>query len=227
LPLRVQYATKRTGPWTTLRTVRGTTGTSCGSGTSLGEKFKYTARVRLSSAFYRLSYPGSSAWQPAHSVIVHESKDITRITAFEITPRTVRKYHYVTISGRLWKYARGWHPLASQHVWIWAYRPSNREYYFYTYKPKTNLSGRFTHRFPVPFTAKFYAEYTGGRVFFATVSVRLKVTVTSASAALGAPRSIGLLPAAAPSDYSPGLAAGEWLFQSGPPLAQPSEAAGR
>jgi hypothetical protein len=194
LPLRAQYATKKSGPWITLRTVEGTTGTSCGSGSDLGETFQYQVPVKVSSAYYRLSYPGSSDWQPAVSAVVHESKDLTKITAFEITPRTVRKDHFVTISGRLWKYARGWHPLANQHVWIFALYKG--KYYYYTYKPKTSLSGRFKHKFAIPFTAKYFAEYMGGKLFFASASVRLKVTVTSrASAAIGSPRSIMALPA--------------------------------
>jgi hypothetical protein len=192
LPLRAQYAAKKSGPWLTLRTVKGTTGTSCGSGSDRGETFKYQVPVKISSAYYRLSYPGSSDWEPANSAIVHEAKDVTRITNFQITPRKVPKGGDVTISGRLWKYAKGWHPLANQHIWIYFY--SKGSYYYYLYKPVTSLSGRFKHKFAIPFTAEYYAVYMGGKVFFASVSVRLKVTATSGSAAIGSPRSFMPLP---------------------------------
>jgi hypothetical protein len=196
LPWRIQYATKKTGPWVTLRTVHATNGAACDvNGATFGEIFNYETPVKVASAFYRLSYPGSNNWEPYNSTIVHEAKDVTRITAFQITPRSVRKNHYVTISGRLWKYAKGWHPLANQHVCIAAYY--HGMYYQYAFKPTTSLSGHFKHRFAIRFSSKYFAEYMGGKVFFASASVRLKVTVTSGSAAIGSPRSIVPLPASA------------------------------
>ena len=43
---------------------------------------------------------------------MHEAKTLTKITNFKISPRSVAKRKYVTVSGRLWRYANGWHSMA-------------------------------------------------------------------------------------------------------------------
>ena len=58
LPLQVQYSVSG-GRWKLLRTVHGLSGTTCGGAPWYGERFSYKVPVAVSSASYRLAYPGS------------------------------------------------------------------------------------------------------------------------------------------------------------------------
>jgi hypothetical protein len=184
LRLAAQYATKPGGPWHTLRFVHGTTnsGTGCNAGGNFyGAPFDYQVPVVLASAYYRLAYPGSNDWLSASSKVVHESKILTRITNFAISPRSVGKNGYVTVSGRLWKYSKGWHALAKQHVWILFHYKG--VWYYYLHKPLTNSSGRFSGRFQVGVTAPWIAEYMGGKPYFASATGELRVKMAGAVSA--------------------------------------------
>jgi hypothetical protein len=186
LSLQAQYATKTSGPWHTLRTVHGLSGTSCGSGSSLGQTFSYQVPVAVASAYYRLSYAGSSDYEPAVSGVLHEAKTLTRITSFHVSSRSVRKDGYITVSGRLWKYAKGWHPLARQRVWILFHYKG--VWYYDGSKPLTNSSGRFSGRFRVYVSAPWIAEYMGGKTYFASATAQVTVKATSASSAGSIPQ---------------------------------------
>jgi hypothetical protein len=182
LSLQAQYATKTSGPWHTLRTVHGLSGTSCGSGSTLGQTFKYQVPVVLASAYYRLSYAGSADYEPAASGVLHEAKIVTRITNFDISSHSISRDGHVTVSGRLWKYVKGWHPLARQRVWILFHYKG--EWIYYPDKPLTSSSGRFSGRFPAAYgTAPWIAEYMGSKAYFASASKEVTVKVTSASSA--------------------------------------------
>jgi hypothetical protein len=135
----------------------------------------------LTSAYYRLAYPGSKDWLPASSKVVHESKILTRITNFTISPRSVGRNGYITVSGRLWKYVKGWHALARQHVWILYHYKG--VWYYYLHKPLTSSSGRFSGRFQVYVTAPWIAEYMGGKPYFASATGELRVKMAGAVSA--------------------------------------------
>lgn len=182
LKLAAQYATKPSGPWHTLRLVHGLSDYGCSAGGGYyGESFDYQVPVVLASAYYRLAYPGSKDWLSASSKVVHESKIVTRITNFAISPRSVGKNGYVTVSGRLWKYSKGWHALAKQHVWILFHYKG--VWYYYAHKPLTNSSGRFSGRFQVVVTAPWIAEYMGGKPYFASATGELRVKMAGAISA--------------------------------------------
>jgi hypothetical protein len=73
LPLQVQYSVSG-GRWKLLRTVHGLSGTTCGGAPWYGERFSYKVPVAVSSASYRLAYPGSKNYEPAVSNVIHETK---------------------------------------------------------------------------------------------------------------------------------------------------------
>lgn len=183
LPLQVQYAPGPSGPWHTLRTVHGLGDNTCGSAPVYGLPFDYQVPVAVASAYYRLSYPGSKDYLPAASTAIHEAKILTKITNFRISPRSVARNGYVTVSGRLWKDVKGWHPLARQRVWILFHYKST--WYYYPDKPLTNSAGRFSARLRAYVTAPWIAEFMGSKVYFAAATAELKVKVTSSSGAVG------------------------------------------
>jgi hypothetical protein len=180
LPLQVEWAPKPAGPWHVLKTVHGLGDNTCGSGPIYGLPFSYEVPVTQASAYYRLAYKGSSDYLPAVSKAVHESKIVTEITNFTISPRSTARDDYVTVSGRLLKYTNGWHPLARQRVWIiFTY---HRSVYYYPKHPLTSSNGSFSGRFQLYVTAPWVAEFLGSNTYFATVSKALKVRVSSAAA---------------------------------------------
>jgi hypothetical protein len=179
LTMRVESAAKPAGPWHAVASVHGLGSPACGSGSARGLPFDYQVKVPMASAYYRLDYAGSSGFQPARSATVHEAKTLTKITNFTISPRSVAKRKYVKVSGRLWRYAKGWHPMASQRIWILA-RYQNKWYYYAT-KPATNSAGKFSGRFQVYFSGPWLAEFMGSQAYFASASGRLTVTATSAA----------------------------------------------
>jgi hypothetical protein len=186
LTLSVQTAAKAAGPWKTLQTVRGLGSTTCGTAPATGLPFSYQVKVPAASAYYRLSYGGSTSFEPATSKVVHEAKVLTKITNFTISPRSVATDNFVTVSGRLWRDSKGWHPFAHQKIWILVrYRG---KWYYYSHKPLTSSAGRFSGRFQVYFSGLWLTEFMGSATYFASASGRLSVTATGtpATAALGA-----------------------------------------
>jgi hypothetical protein len=179
LPLQVQYAARPSGPWHALRTVHGLGDNTCGSAPVYGLPFDYQMPVAVAAAYYRLSYAGSKDYLPAVSGVVYEAKILTKITNFRISPRSVARYGFVTVSGRLWKDVKGWHPLARQHVWILFHYKGT--WYYFPDKPLTNSAGRFSGRFRVPVTAPWIAEYMGSKAYFASATAEVKVTASSSS----------------------------------------------
>jgi hypothetical protein len=181
IPLRVEYAARRTGPWHVLKTVDGTGSKLCGTGPDYGSTFDYQVPVAVAAAYYRLSYPGSSAYQSAATRPVYEAKILTKITNFKISRHTVARDGTVTVSGRLWKDAKGWHPFSGQKVLI-EFRYKGVWYYF-PHKPVTSSSGSFSGTFEAYATAPWIAEYRGGSAYFACATTRVTVRVTAVRSA--------------------------------------------
>jgi hypothetical protein len=181
LPLRVEYAARRTGPWHVLKTVQGTTAKRCGTGPDYGSTFEYRVPVAVAAAYYRLSYPGSSAYQSAATRPVYEAKVLTKITNFVISRHTVARDGTVTVSGRLWKDTKGWQPFSRQKVFIeFLYKGV---WYYFPHKPVTSSSGSFRGTFKAYVTAPWIAEYIGSSAYFACASARVDVRVTGTRSA--------------------------------------------
>jgi hypothetical protein len=181
VPLEVQYAPGSTGPWHVLRTVEGTTSKLCGTGPDYGSTFDYQVTVPVAAAYYRLTYPGSSAYQAAVSYPVYEAKTLTKFTNFTISRHTVAKNGTVTVSGRLWKDAKGWHPFARQKVFVLFHYKG--VWYYFSHKPVTNSSGNFSGTFRAYATAPWIAEYMGSGSYYACATARVTVRVTAARSA--------------------------------------------
>jgi hypothetical protein len=181
VPLEVQYAAKRTGPWHSLGTVEGTTSTLCGTAPDYGSRFSYQVTVAVAAAFYRLAYPGSANYQSAASTAVYEAKTLTKITNFVISRHTVAKNSTVTVSGRLWKDVKGWHPFARQTVFVLFHYKG--VWYYFPHKPVTNSAGNFSGTFTAYATAPWIAEYMGSGSYYASATAHVTVRVTGARSA--------------------------------------------
>ncbi|MCW2933947.1 MAG: hypothetical protein JWM19_4909, partial [Actinomycetia bacterium] len=177
LPLQVQYAGHPNGPWIHLATVKGHfTPTACGSGGYVGELFTYQVPAAVSSAYYRLSYAGTKTYMAGTSAVVHEGHILTKITNFTISPHKVAVNHDVTVSGRLWDDARGWHPFARQRIWIFFHYQGT--WYYFPSHPMTNSSGWFSGRFAVPVSAPWLAQYDGGGNYFGSDTDTISIHVS-------------------------------------------------
>jgi len=181
LPLEVQYAARPSGPWHVLGTVEGVTSKLCGTGPDYGSAFDYKITVAVAAAYYRLSYPGSSAYQRAVSGHVYEAKILTEITNFAISRHTVARNGTVTVSGRLWKDTKGWQPFPRQKVFILFHYKG--VWYYFPHMPVTSSSGTFSGTFKAYATAPWIAEYMGSRTYYACATVRVTVRVTGARSA--------------------------------------------
>lgn len=191
LPLRVEWAYKTSGPWHVLKTESGLGSTACGSAPVTGRPFTYRVPVAVPSAYYRLSFAGSLNDEPANSAAVHESKILTKITGFNVSPRTTAVNRDVTVTGRLWKHTNGaWHAFAGQKIWILVrYQGS---WYYYGHHPVTSSTGRFSGRFQLHFSGPWVAEYLGGTSYFASATGLITVHASGAAAAAASLRTSAL-----------------------------------
>jgi hypothetical protein len=176
LPLTVEYAAKRSGPWKTLGTVQGLTGHRCGTG-NRGAGFSGQLVVKLSSAYYRVAYPGSPDDQRATTKSILAWKYQTRIESLKVSPRRVHKGGKITVSGRLQVHVKAWRDLARQQVLI-ILKPKGSKVWYWIYKVKTSSSGKFSKTFVDPVTADWSAEYLGSSQRFASRGPAYRVTVT-------------------------------------------------
>lgn len=172
--LTVQYSPGSAGPWTSLRVI-ATGSTACPG--APGSQFAGKVNVKLASAYYRVAYLGAPGYQPAVSAALHESKYLTKITAFTVSPASVARNHYVTVKGRLWQHLRSWKPYAGRKILIlFTYRG---KLYGYRKEPVTSSAGWFTARLKVLVSAPWFAQYNGDATHFASASKSVRVTATA------------------------------------------------
>jgi hypothetical protein len=178
VPVTLQYASRAKGPWKNLRIIDATRGGHpyCATGTS---SWQTAVTAPLANAYYRLSFGGNSSLQASASAPVHRWRYPTRITGFNITPRSVAAQGAVTVSGRLWHNTGSWHPYAHRKVGI-LFR-FHGQWFIYQAEPETNSGGYFSGRFVVYVSSPWIAQYDGDTTNFGSASPQIKVTVTSAA----------------------------------------------
>jgi hypothetical protein len=179
--LIIAYSASPHGPWHPLGAVAGRRGSACGN---KGATFTGVLPARLSSAYYRASYPGSAAQRastgdlPSASAAVHAWKYVARIINFAISKRTVTRGGKLTTSGRLQYGAGGkWHALPHQVVQIILLPRGSRTWYWIV-RVAANAAGYFTATFVDPVTATWSAEYLGDKSHLAAVGAMIGVTLT-------------------------------------------------
>jgi hypothetical protein len=179
--LIIAYSAGPHGPWHTLGAVARPRGAACGDE---GRTFTGVLPARLSSAYYRASYPGSAAKRPntgdlpSASAVVHAWEYVTRIAHFAVSRRTVTRGGKLTTSGRL-QYAAGgrWHDLPHKVVQIILLPRGSRVWYWIA-RVSTSATGYFSATFVDPVTATWSAEYLGDATRLAAVGAMIGVTLT-------------------------------------------------
>jgi hypothetical protein len=176
----------RPGPWRRLKIKPGGAGGFCAQGQRNGYVFGGTAIARLAAAYYRAVFPASRQWQLAVGRSVYPRKYLTKITSFSVTPRHAVKGDHIRVSGRLWAdngHGR-WRPYGHRRVLVvFRYRGA---WYRYRVEPQTNGAGRFSGRFPVYSSSRYFSQYDGDKAHFACASTIIKVTpAASGSAGFG------------------------------------------
>ncbi len=180
-PLKIEYAAKPRGPWKVLGRILTDSFTSCGKNNS-GIKFSGTFPARLGSAYYRAHYTGSFDWQPAISKTLRLSRLFTKITSFDVSPRSGPRNSHITVSGRLWAQGKSgkWRPYAHKKlIVVFKFQGT---FFRYAAEPETNGAGRFRGRFKLLVTAPMFAQYNGDKTHFASASKRIKVSSTGSAA---------------------------------------------
>lgn len=172
----LQYAPTPTGPWRTIGKTPAFTGTGCTLGRNIGNLFSGQAFARLAGAYYRTRYFPTLNWQGAVSKSTFLHKFLTKITSFNVTPRSVPHHGRITVSGRLWTETKSgrWRPYAHRQV-IVVFRFQG-VFYRYPHAPETNSAGRFSGSFEVFASSPFFAQYNGDSTHFASASQRIKVS---------------------------------------------------
>jgi hypothetical protein len=127
-------------------------------------------------------FPGSVGYNASLSGVLHEWKYLTKITGFTITPTSAAPGAELTVSGKLSRQLRGWHPYAHQTITIFLLRGS--KVYYYKHRLQTNASGQFTGRLPVVFSARLVAQFDGNQMYFGADSRPVKVTAKRVASGL-------------------------------------------
>ncbi len=201
-PLKIEYASKKAGPWRTLGRILAESGESCDN--NRGMEFSGTFPARLGSAYYRAHYTGSFDWQPAISKALHLSRLFTKITSFDVSPRSGPRNSHITVSGRLWAQGKSgkWRPYAHKKlIVVFKFQGT---FYRYAAEPQTNGAGRFRGRFKLLVSAPMFAQYNGDKTHFASASKRIKVSATGSAAVPAGAAGAGAMAARALRD-------GEWV----------------
>jgi hypothetical protein len=177
VPVTIQYATSKGGPWQALGTVT-TTSTTCGSN-SLGGYFSGSLPAMQASAYYQAAMTTDQYdYVPTTSTAVLVSITPTRFVSFDATPHTVRRNGKITISGGLELLGKSWQSYPGQSVDI-IFRPRGSKFWYVAYWVKTNSSGRFSRTFRDKFgTATWSADYNGNSTHLVAGAATVRVRVT-------------------------------------------------
>lgn len=174
-PVLIEYSKAATGPWYLLGKVTGMSTVPCSS--AGGFPFFGRFYAQLPDAYYRAAFVANYQAHAAVSTVIHLHKLLTRITSFSVSPRTVAKNGYVTVSGHLQtdNSSGAWHGYGYRRVMvIFKY---NGTWYRYASEPLTSSTGWFKGRFQVVASSPFFAQYNGDSTHFACASARLGVTM--------------------------------------------------
>jgi hypothetical protein len=182
----VQYAARARGRW---RYLGGWSpnGDGCKVGGMAGIEYSGSYGARLAAAYYRVVYAGSDQIQGVTTKSVHLAKLFTKLTSFEVSPRSGAENSHFSVSGRLWaedkhgKFA----PYAHRKVVLLLHIDGG--WFRYKHEMTTSSAGDFSGRYPIDDSTPVFAQYNGDSTHFASATNRIKIRETRAAAASGAP----------------------------------------
>jgi hypothetical protein len=179
--IEIQYSRGKHGPWKNLGKLQVGRSASRSCAASRESFFTGSLAVRVPSAYYRAEYPAGIHFQRTVSKALHRFKELTKITSFTVSPLSVPRKGFVTVSGRLWRHGRSWQPFAHRKVLVLFHYKGT--WFLYRHEPRTNSSGSFSGRFQVFVSAPWITQYNGDKTHFASASRRVHVSAESGSAA--------------------------------------------
>jgi hypothetical protein len=185
----LQYARTAGGPWTNLAPLAFTAKDVPASCTGSDDQYfssSNTILARLSGAYYRAEYKGTSSFEQTVSAAAHAWKYETRIISLTVTPRSVAPGGKLTVSGRLQQHLRSWADYARQQVLI-ILKPKGSRIWYYIAKVRTTSSGYFTKTFTDPVSADWSAEFLGNSDHLASGGAIYYVPLRTAQRIFGLP----------------------------------------
>lgn len=181
----IMYSRHATGPWQLLGKI-----SPSWNGTQYcpvaGANWEKTFAAPLANGYYRPVFRGAKGLLPSVGKVLHRWKYLTKITNFSVSPTSVARNGYVSVSGRLWKLGGRWRPYAYRRVMIIIRHQG--VWYRYRGEPRTNSGGWFTGRFKAIVSGPWAARYNGDSTHFASISRLIRISVSGAApnAVLGA-----------------------------------------
>ncbi len=175
----VQYAASAKGRW---RYLGGWSpnGHGCQVGDTTGNEYSGSYDARLASAYYRVAYASSYQIQGVTTKSVHLAKLFTKITSFQVSPRSGAESSRFRVSGRLW--AENGHgkfaPYARRKVVLVLHIDGG--WFRYKHEMTTSSAGDFSGRFPIDDSTPVFAQYNGDNTHFASATNRVKIRETRA-----------------------------------------------
>jgi trimeric autotransporter adhesin len=181
----IQYARGSRGPWTKLGVIKLRTGAhataACRSGNE--SSFSGSIHARLANAYYRANFPASHSFNAAISKAVHAWRYQTKITSFNVSPRTIKGKQAATITGRLWRLGKKREPYGDRTI-KFMYNAKGTKFWETFATGKTNSAGYFKQTAAgggdETFVAVIYAEYPGSRSDLAVTSSGIDLTIVRA-----------------------------------------------
>ncbi|HET7016931.1 MAG TPA: hypothetical protein VFI65_23610 [Streptosporangiaceae bacterium] len=174
---QLQFSRTAKGPWQNVGVMNHAGPAGCAA-TGLGGEFPSA----VLSGYYRLSYPGDALFEPSVSAVRHAATARTKVTGFDVSPRSVAGHGRITVSGRLDQQAKGWRGLGRALIKV-LIRPQGSSKWYWYKKLHTTASGRFRVSFADPVSGDWAALYVGDSTHLETVSKAIHVTATGTAAA--------------------------------------------
>jgi hypothetical protein len=189
--VELQYAASRGGPWRKLGMLPGLGNDNSHCDGVGGWNYYSDQEVplpgKLLSAYYRVVVPGNGTIEPFTGPVVHSSLNRSRITGFNVSPRSVSSGDRVTVSGLLQKQGKSWSGYAHRKIYIVVWPRRHKKEAGLLFTIKTNGSGRFSRSFTAG-TARgkfdFEAEFLGSSKYLWSQSRAVTVSYNRSAAAL-------------------------------------------
>jgi hypothetical protein len=147
--VELQYAPTAHGRWRKLGMIPGepfAAPTSCQSQWSYFSNIEAPFPGRLINAYYRVVIPASNVIEAFRSPVVHSFLFRSKVTKFNIRPRTVYRGGHITLTGRLKRqHGKSWRAYAHKRIVILA-RMKSRKVWSVVTSRRTNATGRFSLR---------------------------------------------------------------------------------
>lgn len=187
----IEYAAGPHGPWKNFS--RATLVENTQQGSPCYESFRGAngvgnaagkVKAKRINSFYRAVYSGNAYYQPVTSQVVHAWLELTRITNFNVTPRSIPSGGKFTVTGKLGQqHGRSWRAYAHRLVGVVWYNSAQGVNIAAVVKTNANGAFRAVIKFTGSGSAKMFALYPGDKTHLYSASNQIRFTVGQATPA--------------------------------------------